>query len=227
MKTTKLGAHGSVTPTPVHDDTASSHVGHAAEATPPAPTSQPAGDGFSTTGAHVAHGAEPAMPMPAVPSGGRSAVAVQVSQAKLRDLPIATAPRTIELQDGDTIEFPLGRASTSIGGVKINGFSYFGSIPGPTIKVKQGAEINVVLKNNTDQPTTLHPHGLRLDNAFDGIPGVTQDPIKPGDEFSYKLKFPDAGLHWYHPHIRDWFVRELGAYGTFLVEPNDATTTAR
>ena len=101
------------------------------------------------------------------------------------------------------------------------GYAYNGTIPGPTIQVQQGSAIRVVLANHTDLDTTLHPHGVRLDNPFDGIPGITQQPIRPGETFTYQIKFPDAGIYWYHPHIKDWYARSRGAYGVFLVAPKN------
>ena len=101
--------------------------------------------------------------------------------------------------------------------------AYNGSIPGPTLKVPQGATITVNFKNETDVETTVHSHGLRLENAFDGVPHVTQDPILVGDSFTYKLTFPDAGTYWYHPHVREDYAQELGLYGNFLVTPKNPT----
>ncbi len=99
--------------------------------------------------------------------------------------------------------------------------AYNGSVPGPFIKVKQGSEITVIFTNNTDVETTLHSHGVRVDNAFDGVPHVTQEPIPIGGTFTYRLTFPDAGIYWYHPHIREDYAQELGLYGNFLVEPQE------
>jgi len=69
--------------------------------------------------------------------------------------------------------------------------------------------------------STIHSHGVRVENAFDGVPDVTQKPVKPGESFSYTLKFPDAGVYWYHPHVREDYAQELGLYGNFIVEPSD------
>ena len=66
----------------------------------------------------------------------------------------------------------------------------------------KGDEITVNFRNNLDFPTTVHWHGLRLDYASDGVPGITQDPVMPGDTFEYELRFPDSGVFLYHPHVR-------------------------
>ena len=98
---------------------------------------------------------------------------------------------------------------------------YNGSIPGPLIRVPKGAEITLNFTNKIDVPTTIHSHGVRLANAFDGVPDVTQKPLQPGDSFTYKIKFPDEGMYWYHPHIREDYAQELGLYGNYLVTPED------
>ena len=98
--------------------------------------------------------------------------------------------------------------------------AYNGSIPGPLIKVAQGSEVTINFKNDTDMDTLLHSHGVRMDNQFDGSQ-TTQKEMKLGETFAYKLKFPDAGMFWYHPHVREDYQQELGLYGNFLVVPSD------
>ena len=75
--------------------------------------------------------------------------------------------------------------------------------------------------NDGDVEATVHWHGLRLENRYDGVPHETQSPIPIGDTFTYKVQFPDAGFYWYHPHIREDFGLEMGLYGTIIVEPSD------
>ena len=99
--------------------------------------------------------------------------------------------------------------------------AYNGLIPGPLLKAAQGAEVTINFTNNTDIDTTLHSHGVRLENKFDGTPALTQEPIRPGGTFTYKLKFPDAGMYWYHPHVREDYAQELGLYGNYLVAPSN------
>jgi FtsP/CotA-like multicopper oxidase with cupredoxin domain len=98
---------------------------------------------------------------------------------------------------------------------------YNGSIPGPTLHVDQGSEITVQVSNDGDVEATVHWHGLRLENRYDGVPHETQAPIPIGGTFTYKVQFPDAGFYWYHPHIREDFGLEMGLYGTIIVEPTD------
>ena len=127
---------------------------------------------------------------------------------------------TVELKDGDIYNLTAGYVKKNINGIEYKMLAYNNSIPGPLIKVSQGAEITINFKNDTDMKTLLHSHGVRMDNAFDGSQ-TSQKEMKPGETFSYKLKFPDTGMFWYHPHVREDFQQELGLYGNYLVVPAD------
>lgn len=137
------------------------------------------------------------------------------------DLPEAKPSEIVELSDGDVFRMSADIVKQTVGNRVIKRLAYNGQIPGPLLKAPQHAEVTVEFTNNLDVETTIHSHGLRLKNAFDGIPDVTQEPIKPGERFVYTLTFPDAGLYWYHPHIREDYAQELGLYGGFLVEPDN------
>src|SRR3989338_7411349 len=128
--------------------------------------------------------------------------------------------KTVELKNGDTYNLTASYVKKNINGTEYRMLAYNNSIPGPLIKVPQGTEITINFKNDTDINTLLHSHGVRMDNAFDGSQS-TQEEIKPGETFSYKLKFPDVGMFWYHPHVREDYEQELGLYGNFLVVPNN------
>jgi FtsP/CotA-like multicopper oxidase with cupredoxin domain len=108
-----------------------------------------------------------------------------------------------------------------LGDTTVRMLGYNGSIPGPTLKVRQGSEILVHVSNHGDLDTTVHWHGLRLENKYDGVPHETQAPIPVGGEFTYRIQFPDPGLYWYHPHIREDVTQELGLYGSILVDPTE------
>ncbi|MGY1643702.1 multicopper oxidase domain-containing protein [Geodermatophilus sp. SYSU D00703] len=134
-------------------------------------------------------------------------------------LPEATSPQVRDLADGDTLELRLGPIAEQLAGTTVRMLAYNGSVPGPTLRVRQGSQIVVHVTNDTDLETTVHWHGLRLDNSQDGVPGTTQAPIPPGGEFTYRLPLVDAGLFWYHPHVREDYTQEMGLYGTILVDP--------
>jgi FtsP/CotA-like multicopper oxidase with cupredoxin domain len=98
--------------------------------------------------------------------------------------------------------------------------AYNGSVPGPTLRVREGSEVVVDVVNDGDLGTTVHWHGIRLDYRYDGT-HETQAPIAVGGSFSYRVRFPDPGVYWYHPHIREDYWQELGLYGNILVVPAD------
>src|SRR5215218_4778366 len=136
-------------------------------------------------------------------------------------LPEASSPSVIRLRDGDVFDLRVHPVRKRIGGTEVRMLGYNGSIPGPTLHVDQGSEVTVRTTNDGDVETTVHWHGLRLENRYDGVPEETQAPIPPGGTFTYKVQFPDAGLYWYHPHIREDFAQEMGLYAPIVVEPSD------
>ena len=156
---------------------------------------------------HDAHSdvSPPALSFPTDPSG----------------LPEAGRPALLELADGDRLELRVAPVAKRLGQATVRMLAYNGSIPGPTLKVRQGSEIVVTVENQGDLDTTVHWHGLRLENRFDGVPHETQAPVPVGGSFTYKVQFPDAGVYWYHPHIREDYTQELGLYGNLLVVPTD------
>jgi len=136
--------------------------------------------------------------------------------ANLQD---CVAPAVVELADGDAFDLRIAPVVKTIGDDRVRMLAYNGSIPGPTLWVPQGAEIRVRVRNDADVDATVHWHGLRLDNEYDGVPYETQPPIPLGGEFTYQLRFPDAGLYWYHPHIREDYGLDMGLYGNIVVVP--------
>jgi FtsP/CotA-like multicopper oxidase with cupredoxin domain len=136
-------------------------------------------------------------------------------------LPEAGRPALLELADGETLDLQVGPVAKRLGDATVRMLGYNGSIPGPTLKVQQGSEIVVHVINQGDLDATVHWHGLRLENKYDGVPHETQAPIPVGGEFTYRVQFPDAGLYWYHPHIREDYTQELGLYGNILVVPSE------
>ena len=107
-------------------------------------------------------------------------------------------------------------------GITIDSFAYNEQIPGPEIRVKLGETVKVNFQNNLPQPTTIHWHGVRVPNAMDGVPGVTQEPIQPGESYEYAFTPKDPGTFWFHPHVRGSEQVEKGLYGVLIVEdPED------
>lgn len=139
--------------------------------------------------------------------------------SKDTNFPEAKSSEVVTLKNGQSYNLTASIVSKVINGQKVKMLAYNDSIPGPLLKVPQGAEVTIHLKNNTDVPTALHSHGVRLDNQFDGVVDVTQKAIPVGGSFTYKVKFPDAGIFWYHPHLREDYAQESGLYGNYLVIP--------
>ncbi len=137
-------------------------------------------------------------------------------------IPAVVPTSEVVLNNGESFVLDAAPAKQNIGGQWIRRLAYNGSVPGPIFRVKQGSTVSLSLKNATELETTLHPHGLRLDSRFDGVPGLGQSPIAPGKSFDYVLTFPDAGVFWYHPHIREDYTQDAGLYGLFIVEPSDS-----
>jgi suppressor of ftsI len=130
----------------------------------------------------------------------------------------AVKPRSLmNLDDGARIRLEAGPVKRVVRGKTIVMYGFNGEQPGPLIHVKQRATIHVNFVNRTPFPTAVHWHGIRLDNRFDGVPHVTQDPVAPGDSFMYTVRLPDAGMYWYHPHHREDIQQDLGLYGNILV----------
>ena len=136
-------------------------------------------------------------------------------------LPEVLGPDVARLHDGDRLDLRIGPVRKNIDGAELRMLAYNGSIPGPALHVDQGSEITVHAQNDGDVEATVHWHGLRLENQYDGVPDETQVPIPIGGTYTCKLRFPDAGFYWYHPHIREDFGLEMGLYGTIVVEPAD------
>jgi len=134
-------------------------------------------------------------------------------------LPNAESHEVIRARDGEMIDLDAELVRRTINGQTFTMYSYNGQYPGPLIEVGRGSEIMVRFKNHLADSTSIHWHGVRLENAFDGVDGVS-------DEFTYKLKFPDAGIFWYHPHIREDVQQALGLYGNILVREPGAKVPA-
>jgi FtsP/CotA-like multicopper oxidase with cupredoxin domain len=134
----------------------------------------------------------------------------------------ANPPELLSVDDGGHFDLRITPVRKRINDAEIRMLAYNGSIPGPTLHVKQGSTVSVTTTNEGDVAATVHWHGLRLENRYDGVPIETQEPISIGDSYTAELHFPDPGFYWYHPHIREDFAQEMGLYGTIVVEPSDS-----
>ena len=175
---------------------------------------------------HSSHGAGMRIPMP---PGMYMLPGLADEQPRLRpflpgkgvnlpSLPEARPSETIRLATGDTLDLTATLVRRTINGTAFAAYGYNGMVPGPLIRVDQAATIIVRFRNEIDMPSTVHWHGLRLEDRFDGVPGLTQSEVAVGETFTYELRFPDAGIYWYHPHVREDIQQAMGLIGNILVD---------
>ncbi len=120
---------------------------------------------------------------------------------------LRAAPATLQLAPPDFPATPL--------------WAFNGTVPGETLRLRQGDMFRARLENALDQPTTIHWHGQRLPNAMDGVPYMTQSAVLPGDSFDYVFPLRDAGTFWYHPHANSLEQISRGLSGVMIVQEPD------
>jgi len=113
-----------------------------------------------------------------------------------------------------------GRPATDV-------WAYDGEVPGPILRLRQGEPVRITVENRLEQETTVHWHGIRLPISMDGVPGISQVPIAPGDTFTYAFTPPDAGTFWYHPHANSLQQLGRGLSGALIVEEREALSVDR
>lgn len=104
-------------------------------------------------------------------------------------------------------------------GVTVNAMTFNGTVPGPTIRVTEGDTIRVTVRNELPEATSVHWHGLHIPNEMDGVPPFTQDPIEPGETFTYEFAAPHAGTFMYHSHLNAVEQVDRGLYGLLIIDP--------
>lgn len=153
------------------------------------------------------------------PPGGTFLPGAGMDPASVPDVrPSAVVP----MRDGDTLDLSATLVRRTIAGRPYVMYGFNGEVPGPLIRVPQNATITVRFHNRIDLPSSVHWHGVRLDNRFDGAVGITQQAVAPGDSFVYHVHFPDAGVYWYHPHVREDVEQALGLFGNMIVDSPDS-----
>ena len=151
---------------------------------------------------------------------GQGGVTIEPFPTDPSGLPDARRPEVVEVSDGEEIDLRIAPVAKRLGEATVRMLAYNGSIPGPTVRVRQGSQLVVNVVNEGDLEATVHWHGLRLQNRYDGT-AETQSPIPVGGRFTYTLDFPDPGVYWYHPHIREDYNQEMGLYGNIVVVPQE------
>ncbi len=133
----------------------------------------------------------------------------------------AVAPLSLALARIREFELTAAPARVNLVGEKYPAtdvWAFNGSVPGPVLRAKQGETLRIRYRNRLPEESTVHWHGIRLPNAMDGVPYLTQPPVPPGGEFLYEYRVPDAGTWWYHPHANSSRQLGRGLYGALIVE---------
>jgi FtsP/CotA-like multicopper oxidase with cupredoxin domain len=127
--------------------------------------------------------------------------------------------------DGDVKVFELTAQPVRwkiLDDVTVTAWTYDGTVPGPMIRVTEGDRVRIVFTNNLPDPTTIHWHGIEVPNAMDGVPGVTQDPVMPGETFIYEFVAKPAGTFMYHSHFESDTQVSIGLYAPFIIDPAES-----
>ncbi len=106
-------------------------------------------------------------------------------------------------------------------GCKAKVWGYNGTTPGPTIEAVEGDRVRLLVTNKLGEPTTMHWHGIILPSGMDGIAGLSQPPIMPGETFAYEFTLQQHGTHMYHPHADELTQMAMGMMGMFIIHPRD------
>ncbi|MEO6864253.1 MAG: multicopper oxidase family protein [Gemmatimonadaceae bacterium] len=136
-------------------------------------------------------------------------------------VPMVKPTTVARLKNGDTLDLTAKLVRRTIRGRSFVMYGFNGEVPGPLIRVPQNATITVRFHNQIDLPSSVHWHGVRLDNRFDGVPEITQAAVPAGGSFVYRVHFPDAGVYWYHPHVREDIEQPMGLFGNMIVDSPD------
>ncbi|PWR02346.1 copper oxidase [Meridianimarinicoccus roseus] len=131
----------------------------------------------------------------------------------------ATLPGTLRAEAAPVLHARQGRAQLAPADYpETRIWGYDGTVPGPVLRARQGERMTRLLRNGLPQPSSVHWHGIRVANGMDGVAGLTQAAVEPGEEFLYEFTLPDAGTYWYHPHNRTYEQLARGLYGALIVE---------
>jgi FtsP/CotA-like multicopper oxidase with cupredoxin domain len=164
--------------------------------------------------------------------GGHGEHGAAASAEGVPDATEATGGAPLEpLVDGETWSYELTTKAVRweiLPGLRVTAYTYNGTVPGPELRVPYGQRVRIVVRNELPDPTTVHWHGIAVPNVMDGVPGVTQEPIEPGESFTYEFdaipagRDSDGGTFFYHSHFQEDRQVGLGLAGVFVIESPDA-----
>ena len=180
--------------------------------------------------------AAPAPTKPAVPAMSAAETMDKMHEAGIKAFPAKTEgkgnqPMAPRIEKGVKVyELTAEKIQWEVSpGQKVEAWAYNQQVPGPQIRVREGDRVRVILHNKLDQSTAIHFHGLELPNEVDGVPYITQPPVKAGETYTYAFTVPEGnhGSHMYHSHHNAAQQVGLGMLGAFLVEPKNPTEIER
>jgi FtsP/CotA-like multicopper oxidase with cupredoxin domain len=199
-----------------------------------APSGSPASTGTPTPSTTPGPSGTPtptgsATPEYAIHDANAKAVVKRYLDGEWQMEPYGNQPLDPTIVDGvKTYAMTIDNISHKIDALRdpLAGFGYNGTWPGPRLEVVEGDRVRVTFKNNLDESTSVHFHGQRVPNNMDGVPDVNQDPIKPGDSFTYEFVARSVGSHMYHSHHNATDQVGRGLLGAFIVQPKDPAERA-
>jgi FtsP/CotA-like multicopper oxidase with cupredoxin domain len=187
---------------------------------------EPADQGHQMEGMEGDESADQAHQMEGMEGGGHAMEPISSAGVPLATENIGGQPLEFREEDGikvfELTAYPVIWNLTD--NVQVTAWAYNGTVPGPMIRVTEGDTVRIILKNELPEPTTIHWHGIQVPNAMDGVPGVTQDPIQPGETFVYEFVAKPAGTFMYHPHFNSDTQIGLGLYAPFIIDPAEPMT---
>lgn len=165
------------------------------------------------------------LPNPVLPHGAGVPTALNMGMPSGTPITTLQAPLTSAHMKNFTLTAEPARVNLA-SGVAINAWTFNGTAPGPTLHVQQGDLVVVKLVNHLSFGVTIHWHGVRVPNSADGVAGLTQDAVKPGQSYTYRFVAQDAGTYWYHSHQLSYAETSGGLYGMLIVDPAKPTISA-
>lgn len=131
--------------------------------------------------------------------------------------PADSSPRTPATLSGKHFDLTVDSLPVNYSGRRRAATAVNGSVPGPTLRWREGDTVTIAVTNRLKSQTSIHWHGIRLPAGMDGVPGLSFPGIAPGETFTYRFPVVQSGTYWYHSHSR--FQEQTGLYGALIVEP--------
>ncbi|MGE0302268.1 MAG: copper resistance system multicopper oxidase [Phycisphaerales bacterium] len=129
-------------------------------------------------------------------------------------------PCIIDVPDAGPLELVVGASPLTVDGKKTTrAVTINGAIPGPTLRMREGQHVEIRVRNELEEDTSIHWHGLIVPPTMDGVPGVSFAGIRPGETFTYRFRVRQHGTYWYHSH--SGLQEQLGHYGGLIIEPRN------